>query len=147
MNTSIPNSPLSQRALILAVAGTLVVPAGCASVGYDPADWEVFVAEPLPIEAELLRICVEGAPAYEVGAGNGRAAVTGLSPADTTVRIEILDESGTFLFMTETLPVSDAKPVVTARLLESDGTPCVPAGEYVAEGEDSRLLAVRFAEE
>lgn len=138
---------MSFRLFGVAFLGAITVGSGCASVDYDPADWEVAVDAPLPLEAELLRVCVASAPAYEVGAGNGRAAVTGLSPADTTVRVELVDESGVFLWMTDTIAVSDSVPVVTTTLREPDGTPCDPQGEYVLDGEDSRLLAVRFAEE
>lgn len=137
---------------MLSAIGVLALTSGCESVGYDPADWELFVDAPLPLDAELLRICVAGAPVYEVGAGNGRAAVTGLNPTDTEVRVEILDKAGAYIGVTERVPVADATPIVTTRLLdanlpETDPTPCIDDGEYVANDEDSRLLAVRFAEE
>lgn len=127
-------------------AALLVLAVGCESTGYDWAEWEVTVDAPLPAGAETMRICVGGAPVYELGAGNGRAAVTGLRPDDTLVRIEILDDAGQYLAVTETVAVSDARPIATAKLLAPDDSTCVDDGEYAADDEDSRLLAVRFLE-
>ena len=119
---------------------------GCASVGYDRADWEVYVSAALPAGAETLRVCVGGAPVYELGAGNGRAAVTALQPIDTDVRIEVLDKAGEYLGVSETVAIGDGTPVSTAKWLADDGFRCADDGEYAASDADSRLLGVRFEE-
>lgn len=127
-------------------AGLLLATA-CGQEGYDRADWELEVLAPLPLSAETMRVCVQGAPVYELGAGNGRAAMTGLSPADTLVYVELVDEAGDFIAATEAVAMGDGAAVATAQLVEPWAEPCVDDGEYVASTEESRLLAVRFDEE
>jgi hypothetical protein len=94
-----------------------------------------------------MRVCVEGAPVTELGAGNGRAAVPGVSPEDTRVRVEVYDASGEMVLATEWGDVGDAVPVVELPPINPDNTPCTDDGEFAADTAASRLLVTRFAQE
>ncbi len=118
----------------------------CSREDYDPGDWQVDIAAPLPEGAEYLRVCVEGAPVTELGAGNGRAAVPALAPGDTRVRVEVEDIDEAQIFVSEWTAVGDSAPYVEAAAAALDDTRCVDDGEFVEEGEDSRLLVLRFQE-
>lgn len=124
----------------------LLLLAGCAGLEYTPGDWEVDVVAALPAEAEMLRICVEGVGVTTVGAGNGRAAVRGLPPDDTRVRIEVYDIDGVGLLSTAWLPLGDADPLVWASPAGFGAVPCTADGEYAEAGAEARLLVTRFVQ-
>lgn len=124
----------------------LVVLLGCAEQAYTPGDWELDVVAALPVEAETLRICVQGAGVTTVGAGNGRAAVRALPPDDTEVRLEVYDLDGVGLFSTSWLPIGDDAPLVWASPSEFGAVPCTADGDYAEIGADARLLVTRFVQ-
>ncbi len=130
---------------ILGVAAFAPLP-GCARETYDAGDWQVDVSAPIPAGSEYLRVCVEGAPVTELGAGNGRAAVPALLPVATSVRVEVEDESGEQLLVSAWTAVSDDGPYVVAEALQPDGVRCVDDGDFAEDGDDSRLLVLRFSE-
>ncbi len=132
------------RLLLRGVA--LLLLGACSREDYDPGDWQVDVSAPLPEGAEYLRVCVEGAPVTELGAGNGRAAVPALAPVDTRVRVEVQDIDEAQIFVSGWTTVGDSAPYVEAAAAALDGTACADDGEFVEEGEDSRLLVLRFQE-
>lgn len=101
----------------------------------------------LPVQAEFLRICVQGAGVTTLGAGNGRAAVRGLRPGDTEVRIEVYDIDNVGLLSTAWLPMGDADPVVWASPAAFGEVPCTAEGGFAQEGDDARLLVTRFVQE
>jgi hypothetical protein len=127
--------------------GALLLVGACGRDDYVAGDWEIAVDSLLPADAETLRICVEGAPTTEVGAGNGRAAVPSLPPTDTRVRIEVNDAAGAQVMVTEWTAVGDDTPVVEARVGTVDNEACRDSGDFAGAGEDARLLVVRFVED
>lgn len=131
--------------LFLRIVGVAALTA-CARESYDPGDWQVDVLAPVPAGAESLRVCVEGAPVTELGAGNGRAAVPALLPVATSVRVEVEDDGGLPLLVSAWTPVSDDAPYATALPAELDGVRCEDDGAFADDGADSRLLVVRFEE-
>lgn len=124
----------------------LLLAGGCSREDYDPGDWQVDVLAPLPEGAEYLRVCVEGAPVTELGAGNGRAAVPALAPGATRVRVEVEDVDEAQILVSAWTAVGDSAPYVEAELAPIDDARCTDDGEFVEEGEDSRLLVLRFQE-
>lgn len=118
----------------------------CSREDYDPGDWQLDVSAPLPQGAEYLRVCVEGAPVTELGAGNGRAAVPALAPGNTRVRVEVQDIDEAQLLVSAWTAVGDSAPYVEAAVAELDGTACADDGEFVEDDEESRLLVLRFQE-
>jgi len=118
----------------------------CSREDYDPGDWQVDVSAPLPEGAEYLRVCVEGAPVTELGAGNGRAAVPALAPGSTRVRVEVEDIDEAQILVSAWTAVGDGDPYVVAEVAAVDEIRCTDDGEFVEEGEDSRLLVLRFQE-
>lgn len=138
-------SPPRRRAS--AVAFVLVLPSACADLDYRPGDWEIDVVAALPPDAETLRICIEGAGITTVGAGNGRAAVRGLPPEPTEVRIEAYDIDGNGLVASEWVLVGDDTPVAEAALVSFGDTPCAASGAFVKSGQEDRLLVTRFVVE
>ncbi|MBM4393283.1 MAG: hypothetical protein FJ090_19330 [Deltaproteobacteria bacterium] len=124
----------------------LLLLGACSREDYDPGDWQVDVLASLPGGAEYLRVCVEGAPVTELGAGNGRAAVPALAPGATRVRVEVEDIDEAQILVSAWTAVGDGDPYVEAEVAAIDGTRCADDGEFVEEGEDSRLLVLRFQE-
>lgn len=55
---------------------------GCAGETYDVADLQLDITGPLPAAAETMRVCVAGVGILDLGAGNGRAAFTGIPIGD-----------------------------------------------------------------
>lgn len=130
------------------IAGWLFLLAGCARETYDVADLQVDVTAPLPADAETLRLCVTGVGTMETGAGNGRAAFTGI-PADVPVELSltVLDAAGGVLGGAGPVTVDAAAPYATTPFRDGAEPACAAEGERVAEGEPDQLLAVRFAED
>lgn len=130
------------------IAGWLLLLAGCARETYDVADLQVDVTAPLPADAETLRLCVTGVGAMETGAGNGRAAFTGI-PAAIPVEfaLTVLDEEGGVLGGAGPVTVDASDPYATTPFREGAEPACTAEGERAAEGEPDQLLAVRFAED
>ena len=134
---------------MIGAAGVLLAAAlgaGCASEDYSPADLQLDVEAPVPDAAETLRVCVSGRGVHEQGAGNGRAAVTGLTadvPAE--VQVQLLDADGTLLGQTSPVVLDGTTPWAAAPLSPADG-PCQADGAPAPEGTDTWLLAVRFEE-
>jgi hypothetical protein len=119
---------------------------GCGSEDYSPADLQLDVSAAVPADAETLRVCVSGRGVHEQGAGNGRAAVTGLAAeGSVTVQVDILDEAGALIAQTAPVVLDDDAPWAEAQLAASD-TACSADGAPAPEGSDTRLLAVRFQE-
>lgn len=121
--------------------------AGCARVEYDVADLQLDVEAPLPAGAETLHVCVGGAGELSVGAGNGRAAFTGLPAGDpAVVTLDVLDDAGALLGSAGPVTLDAATPWRTTPLVDADA-PCADTGAPAPEGVDTWLLATRFAEE
>lgn len=131
----------------IAAAGAAALFSGCSEVDYVFGDWEFDVVAALPQDAEQMRICVDGVGVTTLGAGNGRAAVSGLPPEPTTVRVEVYDADGIGLLATSWILVSDDEPTVSAPPADLGATPCAASGEYAEPGSDDRILAVRFIQE
>lgn len=122
--------------------------AGCATEAYDAADLQVDVAAPLPAAAETLRLCVRGAGLLETGAGNGRAAFTGLPAGEPTeLSLTVLDEAGGVLGGAGPVTVDTGSPYTSTPWRAGAEDPCDAEGDRVAAGEPDWLLAVRFAED
>lgn len=119
----------------------------CAGPDYRAADLQLDVAAALPEGAETLRVCVEGWGVYEVGAGNGRAAVAGLVVDDEyTVTVDVNDAAGGILAQSAPTVLGLGATWTTAPLQAPLGA-CEAEGEPASAGEDSWLLAVRFDED
>lgn len=120
----------------------------CARVEYDVADLQLDVEDPLPDAAETLHVCVEGAGELTQGAGNGRAAFTGIpTERPAVVVVEVYDVDGVMLGRTSPVELDATTVWRTTPLLDPTAEPCADAGERVPEGDEDWLLALRFAEE
>jgi hypothetical protein len=132
--------------LIPAIAVVLAF-AGCGRVDYDVADLQLDVAAPLPDAAETLHVCVTGAGELSQGAGNGRAAFTGLPAGEPAeVRLEVYDEDGAMLAAAGPVTLDADTPWCTTPL-EDPGEACADDGHPAPEGSDTWLLALRFQED
>ena len=119
---------------------------GCAGPSYDRADLQLDVAASLPADAERLRVCVVGSGVVTQGAGNGRAAITGLpadEPADVTV--VVLDDADRVLASAGPTRLDGEAPWATTPL-DTPGADCDDPGSPAAAGNATWLLAVRFDE-
>lgn len=120
---------------------------GCAREAYDVADLQLDVDAPLPDAAETLHVCVEGAGELTQGAGNGRAAFTGLPEGvPAVVRLDVKDADDVVLASAGPVTLDAATPYATTPLLDP-AEPCADGGERAPEGDPTWLLAVRFREE
>lgn len=120
----------------------------CATPDYRAADLQLDVGAPLPEGAEQLRVCVEGWGVYEVGAGNGRAAVTGLAVgAEYAVTVDVLDTYGVRLATAGPATLDGEAPYALTPLVEGGGPACEADGAPVTDDQDSWLLTVRFEED
>lgn len=133
------------------IVATLAL-AGCARTPYDVADLQLDVEAPLPGGAESLRVCVVDAGELVVGAGNGRAAFTGLPAGEpAVVTLDVLDDTGALLGQAGPVTLDAATPWRTVPLAEGalvvEAEPCADRGSPAPEGADTWLLALRFAEE
>jgi hypothetical protein len=134
--------------VIGAVVGLLAAAlgVGCGAEDYSPADLQLDVSAAVPADAETLRVCVSGRGVHEQGAGNGRAAVTGLAAdGSLIVQVEVLDEAGSLIGQTAPVVLDDDDPWAEVPLAASD-TPCSADGAPAPDGSATRLLAVRFEE-
>ena len=125
----------------------LAVLVACDDLAYLPGDWQLDVVATLPLEAETLRICVEGMGVTTMGAGNGRGAVRGVPPDATRVRVEVNDVDGFGLLATPWTPIGDDDPIAAAAPVELGESACAASGAAAAAGSDDRLLVTRFVEE
>lgn len=126
----------------------MLLAVGCARETYDVADLQVDITAPLPGAAATLRVCVTGAGVLDIGAGNGRAAFTGLPagvPAE--VRVTAWDADDAVLGGAGPVWVDAEAPWAEAAWRDGPEPACDDDGERVAAGEADWLLAVRFAED
>jgi len=123
---------------------------------YDRTDLQLDVDAPLPAEAEFLHVCVagvDGAPGHgelDLGAGNGRAAFTGLAAEggfQVTVQAEDAEGVvlGTAVGELGVLGQADLRYVL-APWTEGEAEPCRDAGRRAPDDAETWLLGVRFAE-
>lgn len=136
-------SPSPTNALLVALCGLTA----CGGLDYRYGDLELVVEGPLPAGAETLRLCIEGFGATTTGAGNGRAAVTGLAvDQDYTVVVDVLDPDGSSLASAGPASLDAATPYTTTPLLAPSDSPCTADGSAVEAGQDSWLFVLHFDE-
>lgn len=117
----------------------------CAAVAYDVADLQLDIAGELPADAETMHVCVEGEGEHDEGAGNGRVAVTALwSDRPAVVRVEILDDVGGQLLITDAVTFEEGDAYKVTEPLDPDGTICAAQGHFAPDDADSLLLGIRF---
>jgi hypothetical protein len=126
----------------------LILLLACAPVDYDIADLQLDLEGAIPPLSETLRVCVEGEVAHEQGAGNGRAAVTGLwTDRPAVVRVELRDVDGVELAQSLPATLDADNPYVTVALEAADGEKCESDENITPDGTESWLLGIRFLEE
>jgi hypothetical protein len=120
---------------------------GCGRVDYDVADLQLDVAGPLPDGAETLHVCVSDVGELEQGAGNGRAAFTGLRAGEAVdVTLDVWDADGNVLASAGPATLDGDTPWASTPLL-APAEPCTAAGGRAPDDAETWLLAVRFVEE
>lgn len=126
---------------------------GCASEAYDRADLQLDVDAPLPVASATLHLCAsasDGSAGFgelDLGAGNGRAAFTGLlAGAELQVTVQALDADGLVLGSARGLLGGDDVRYVLAPWSETDTTLCRDRGQRAPADAETWLLGVRFAE-
>ena len=124
----------------------MVLLGGCASETYDRTDLQLDVDAPLPAEAATLHVCVSGTGTLDLGAGNGRAAFTGiLAGSGVTVTVDVLDGEG--LVLGEAMAALDAgTPYQLAPWSTEVVAPCTDPGRRAPDDAETWLLGVRFLE-
>jgi hypothetical protein len=131
------------RAAALIVA---LLSAACGREGYDVADLQLDVTDPLPDGAELLRVCVSDHGTLERGAGNGRVPFPGIREGEpVTITLDVYDADDVLIASAGPAALDADTPYATTPLL-APGEPCVANGAIAREGVASWLLALRFDE-
>jgi len=129
------------------LAALCVLLGGCGELDYRYGDLELDIEGPVPADAETLRLCIDGFGATTTGAGNGRAAVTGLGvDRDYSVFLDVLDADGAILATAGPAALSADAPFTTTPLLGVATDPCTADGSPAPQGADSWLLVIRFDE-
>lgn len=114
--------------------------AACARTEHTPVDLELDVEVALPAAASNVRICETDGIARTFGAGDGRYALTGLTPVSPEVTVDLLDGAG--LVIGRVGPIVLEEPYVVASLDACDACPpCIGGG---SAAQDPAALGVRF---
>jgi len=126
----------------------LALLAGCPEpIDYRQADLQVDLPGLVPVDAETVRICVDGVGSRSFGARlAGRFALTGIPAGDPVdIVVDVLNEDGELLIQ----GYADGVEGWTTGELDEvcEGCePCKAEGSFAAPEEDSWVLAVRFFE-
>lgn len=118
----------------------LLALAACARTEHTPVDLELDVDVALPDAASNVRICETGGIARTFGPGDGRYALTGLTPEAPEVTVDLLGGDGGVIGRVG--PIVLDEPTVVASLDACDACPpCIGGG---SAAEDPAALGVRF---
>lgn len=118
---------------------------GCAAEEYDRTDLQLDVDAPLPADAATLHVCVSGTGTLDLGAGNGRAAFTGILAGEPlSATVDALDADGVVLGSAQADFDVDT-PYVRAPWT-TGGDACTDPGRRAPADADTWLLGIRFAE-
>ena len=118
----------------------------CDMQTYDVADLQLDLEGAMPVDAELMHVCIADQLEHEEGAGNGRVAVPGLwADRDAEVRIELYNIDGEQLLVAGPIVFGDAWQV--APVLEPDGLRCAVDKDKAPTSAETWLLGIRFSEE